>query len=514
MTANPLPKITFPSSAGKVDAAVLGWFQEEKDGDKSKKPGLPQYLGKRNKEIEELSALLKGSQHFFGRKGEASLLRFYGWGTQANTILLGLGSVKKWNAEFARQAGAALFLLQKRERISSAALVSESVFSQTPDKDLPLILQAFCEGYLMAGHEFRALKKEDPNLFSPSALEIVGVKAEAKVASKATVLASAVNLARILGDRPANLLTPTDFAKAMEKMGKEHGLKVRVLGRSDMDKEKMGLLVGVAKGSVEEPKLIILEHRGGKKGEKPIALVGKGITFDSGGISLKPSNAMEDMKYDMMGAAAVAGIMQAAADLKLPFNIAGFIAAAENMPDGRAQKPGDVMRSMSGKSVEIINTDAEGRLVLADALEYVQKYFEPQAIVDFATLTGAVVHALGTITTGIMGTNRELLQRIKDAADVTGERVWELPLYDEYEEDLRSPVADIKNSGSREAGSSKGGTFLKYFVDGKYPWVHCDIAGSSYHRKDVNYHPAKYGAGVMVRLMAHLLEDWKPLAQK
>lgn len=511
MPVNSFPKISFTSSMGKADVAVLGWFQEERDNDKNKKNGAPQFLGKRNKSVDELTALLKGTQHFGGRKAETSLLRFFGWAQIPNTLLLGLGSTKKWSSETARQCGAAVFLAQKRERLSSAVLLADSVFNQTSDKQLPLFLQAFCEGYLMAGHEYRALKKEDPNFFSPTSLEILGIKADAKVAAKATLLATAVNLARTLGDQPGNVLTPTEFAKGMEKMAKEYSLKVRVLGRGEMEKEKMGLLLGVAKGSIEEPKLIILEHRGGKKNDRPVALVGKGITFDSGGISLKPSNAMEDMKYDMMGAAAVAGMMQAVAALKLPLNVVGLIAAAENMPGGRAQKPGDVARSMSGKSVEIINTDAEGRLILADALEYVQKYYDPQVILDFATLTGAVVQALGTVTTGIMGTHRELIQRMKDSAEVTGERVWELPLYEEYEEDLKSPVADIKNSGTREAGSSKGGTFLKFFVDGKYPWVHCDIAGSAYHRKDVNYHPAKYGAGVMVRLMAHLLEEWKPL---
>jgi len=220
---------------------------------------------------------------------------------------------------------------------------------------------------------------------------------------------------------------------------------------------------------------------------------------------------MEEMKYDMMGAAVVAGTLQAVAELKLPVNVVGFIAAAENMPSGSAQKPGDVARSLTGKTVEITNTDAEGRLILADTLEYVQKYFQPQAIIDFATLTGAVVDALGKVTSGIMGTHAELIGRIKDASNYTGEKVWELPLLEEYEEDLKSPVADIRNSGVREAGSSKGGMFLKFFVDSKYPWVHCDIAGTAYSRTDANYYPPKYGAGVMVRLVTRLLETWKPL---
>ena len=218
---------------------------------------------------------------------------------------------------------------------------------------------------------------------------------------------------------------------------------------------------------------------------------------------------MEEMKYDMMGCAAVAGIMKAAAALKIPRNIVGIIGAAENMPGGAAQKPGDVAYSLSGKSVEIINTDAEGRLVLADCIEYAQKYHKPQAIFDFATLTGAVVIALGSTVSGIMGNSAALVEKMRKSATTTGERVWELPLYEEMEEFMKSSVADIKNSSDvREAGSSKGGTFLKHFVDPNIPWVHSDIAASSWHRKDKNYHPTKYASGVMVRLMVDLLENW------
>jgi leucyl aminopeptidase len=215
------------------------------------------------------------------------------------------------------------------------------------------------------------------------------------------------------------------------------------------------------------------------------------------------------MKYDMMGAATVAGVFQALADLKVARNVVGVIAATENMPGGRAQKPGDVQKSMSGKTVEIFNTDAEGRLILADAMEYVQKYFAPQAMADFATLTGAVVVALGTVTTGIMGTHSGLIDDVKKASKETDERVWELPLYEEYEEDLKSATADIRNSGNREAGSSKAGTFLKFFVDSKLPWVHFDIAGSAWHRKDINYHPTKGASGAMVRLVTHWMENWR-----
>jgi leucyl aminopeptidase len=270
----------------------------------------------------------------------------------------------------------------------------------------------------------------------------------------------------------------------------------------------MGLFLTVAQGSVEDPKFIILEHNGGKKSENPICLIGKGVTFDSGGISLKPSSKMEEMKYDMMGSATVAAVCLAAAELNIPKNIYGFIAATENMPSGNAQKPGDVQTSITGKTVEVNNTDAEGRLILADAIEYVQKYYKPECMIDYATLTGAVLYAIGTVATGIMGIDNNLIQRLKKSSEKTGEKVWELPLYEEYEEDLKSHFADIKNSGVSEAGSSKGGTFLKFFVDKKIPWVHCDIAGTAWHRKDVNYYSPKYASGHIIRLTLDMLENW------
>lgn len=511
-----LPRIEFSSAAKtKVGAAVLGWFQEEAPTEKAAekgKPRQPVFVGKSNKEIESLLGQLRESKHFSGKKGEISVLRFFPFSGFPNLVLLGLGAEKKWTSEMARQAGGALLLAQKRERLPNLIVQADSIFGRVAKGELSYFVQAFCEGYLLAGYEYKDLKKEEKDAFRPEVLELTGPKMESQseAGERARVLAEAVIFARSLGDRPANVLTPTEMANLAEKMAKEHGLRCTVWGKPQIEKEKMGLLLGVAKGSSEEPKFIILEHRGGKKGDKPVALVGKGITFDSGGISLKPAARMEDMKYDMMGAATVIGTMQAAADLKLPVNIIGLVATTENMPGGRAQKPGDIARSSNGKTVEIINTDAEGRLILADTLEYAQKQ-EPQAIVDFATLTGAVVDALGTVTTGIMGNHAGLIQRIKQASEVTAERVWELPLYEEYEEDLKSTIADYKNSGIREAGASKGGTFLKFFVDPKFPWVHCDIAGTAYHRKDVNYHPTKYGAGVMVRLLVEMLENWKPL---
>ncbi len=524
-----LPKIEFSTALKAGDTIVLGWSQgesveksgkdtskkKEKSGDASPAaPSAPppQYGGKRSKDTDALAERLKSSEHFRGKKNEVDLLRFVPFGQHPNVLLLGLGSRKKFDGETARQTGASFALVQKREKLKNVVVMADSLFGGASGAKLNDLLQAFCEGYLMAGHEFSELKKKEKAPYQSDGFTFAGLKAAGleKAVKRAEVIARAVQIARNLGDKPGNFVTPAILATETQAMAKEVNLKCRVMNRAEIEKEKMGLLIGVAKGSHEEPRFIVMEHNGGKKTDRPIALVGKGVTFDSGGISLKPAHQMEDMKYDMMGAAAVIGICYAAAALKLPVNIMGFVAAAENMPGGSAQKPGDVARSISGKTVEITNTDAEGRLILADALEYAQKY-EPQAIFDFATLTGAVVVALGTVCTGIMGTSKELIGRIKQASEATAERVWELPLFEEYEEDLKSHYADIKNSGVRDAGSSKGGCFLKFFVESKYPWVHFDIAGAAYHRKDLNYHPSKYASGVMIRLMVNALENWKTL---
>lgn len=502
------PKIEISSGDTNVgDGFAIALFQGESRA--KGKPEGPTYLGKSSADVEKLTERLSQSKHFSGKKGETDLLRFVGTHGAANTLLIGLGSKAKYDAEILRRAGASLYQLQNRAKLDRVTVQWDSFLPADAALGEVPALQAFVEGYLLASYKYDEFKEPEKEPKKPKKLDLRGVKAPGgkQAVARAEALAEAVCFARILGDKPGNILTPTELAKQVAEMSKSRKIKCTILGRPQIEKEKMGLLIGVAKGSNEDPRFVVLEYRGGKKGDKPIALVGKGVTFDSGGISIKPAPSMEEMKYDMMGAATVAAIFQAAADLKLPVNLNGYIAAVENMPSGKAQKPGDIMRSSKGKTVEITNTDAEGRLILADALEYAQKS-DPQAIIDFATLTGAVLIALGTVATGIMGNNAELIGKIKKASEKTGERVWELPLFEEYEEDLKSTYADCRNSGSRDAGSSKGGTFLKFFVDQKIPWVHCDIAGTAWNRKDANYHPPKNASGAMVRLMADMLENW------
>ena len=513
ISLNPIAKTGAPS------ASLLAFFQAEpKENEKSKDKKeevtfeTPVLAGKKLKELGQVENYLRDSQCFRGTKNETVLMRAFHFAGASNLGLVGLGKRTLLDSDSLRQIGAAVFQFQKKERLKTATLDMQGILSAVRESKRAYYLQAFCEGYWLASYEYKEFKKVDKSAFYPHSIELVGVKGKEleKARDKARSLAESIFFARALGDKPGNALTPKELSRACVEMAKGLGLQCQVLGAKEMEKEGMGLLLGVAQGSAQEPQLIILEHKGGRKTDRPFVIAGKGVTFDSGGISLKPADRMEEMKYDMMGAATVAGIMMACAKLKIPVNVTGYIGAVENMPGSKAQKPGDIQRSMSGKTVEITNTDAEGRLVLADVIEYAQKQ-NPQAIIDFATLTGAVVVALGTVTTGIMGTHKGLIGLIKAASEATDERVWELPLYDEYEEDLKSVYADIRNSGGREAGSQKGGTFIKFFVDKKVPWVHFDIAGSAYHRKDRNYFSPKHGAGVMVRLTAHLLQHWKTL---
>ena len=317
------------------------------------------------------------------------------------------------------------------------------------------------------------------------------------------VLAEAQNLARELVTLPSNVATPRYLATTAERLAGELGFQTKVWGEDKLRKEGFGSLLAVAKGSAEEPYLIILEHAG--QGGQPYVVVGKGVTFDSGGISLKPAKGMEQMKYDMGGAAAVLGIIAAAARLDIPQRVIGLVPATENLPSGTAVKPGDVIRGLSGKSIEVINTDAEGRLILSDALTYAQR-LSPKAIVDMATLTGACVVALGHHASGLMTLSDDLAAQFLEAGDTTGERTWRLPLWAEFRAQLDSAIADIKNTGGRAGGAITAGLFLRDFVEDGVIWAHLDIAGTTWAEDDRGWQP-KGATGVGVRLIHQWLRD-------
>jgi len=287
-----------------------------------------------------------------------------------------------------------------------------------------------------------------------------------------------VQLARDLGNLPPNVCTPSHLADAARELAKRYRMKLTVLGRDDMERLGMRTLLSVAQGSAEPPRFITLEHRGGPRNLKPVVLVGKGVTFDTGGISIKPAAEMDEMKFDMCGAAAVLGTLKAAGEMRLPLNLVGAIPATENMPGGRATRPGDIVKSLSGQTVEILNTDAEGRLILCDALTYVER-FRPAAVIDIATLTGACVIALGHVATGLFANDEALAREVAAAGEDAYDRVWRLPLWDDYQEQLKSNFADFANIGGRPAGAVTAACFLARFAK-KYKWAHLDIAGTAW----------------------------------
>ncbi|MGC9333538.1 MAG: leucyl aminopeptidase, partial [Anaerolineae bacterium] len=331
-------------------------------------------------------------------------------------------------------------------------------------------------------------------------------------ANVGAIVADATCLARDLVNRPANYATPTDLAElAMEIAGEFDDMRCQILSEDDAAELGMGAFLGVAQGSDEPAAFIVLEYNPEQPDLDTVVLVGKGITFDTGGISLKPAEKMDRMRGDMGGGAAVLAAMYAVGQLDLPLHVAGLVPATENMPSGQAYKPGDVLEAMNGKTIEVVNTDAEGRLVLADALAYAAQ-FEPMAVVDLATLTGACVVALGRgVAAGIFGTDDRLLSRLRAASEASGERLWPMPLYDDYLDKLESLTADLSNTGGRDGGVGTSAMFLKQFAEG-YPWAHLDIAGMSFEERPGTPkrppHLQKGGTGFGVRLLVQFLRDW------
>lgn len=339
-------------------------------------------------------------------------------------------------------------------------------------------------------------------------IAVADLKAVKKAWTLAEGVADGVCLARDLVNEPANVLGPVEFAKKAAELG-ELGVDIEILGEKEMKKLKMAALLGVSQGSVRPPRLVIMRWNGGKKGATPLAFVGKGVVFDTGGISIKPAGGMEDMKGDMGGAAAVTGLMHALASRKAKANVIGVIGLVENMPDGNAQRPGDIVKAMSGTTIEVLNTDAEGRLVLADALWYTQQRFNPAFMIDLATLTGAVLVALGNQNAGLFSNNDELAENLRVAGEETGEAVWRLPLSKEYDKIIDTPNADVKNTGGRWAGSITAAQFLQRFAN-NVPWVHLDIAGTAFGspKTEISQGWASgYGVRLLDRLVARFYES-------
>jgi leucyl aminopeptidase len=395
-------------------------------------------------------------------------------------IVVGAGDAKDLNNRaFQKTAAAAFKALNSKIRTVVSYLGELRVQNRTPAQTLADIVRVTQEAAYRFDH-YKSKKSTEPGLEKM----MLAVADEAELAAGQTAIAwgEAVacgqNLARDLGNQPPNICHPTYLAEQAKALVKgQRKMKLDVLGESDMEKLGMGAFLAVSKGSVEEGKLIVIEYHGGKKGDKPVVLVGKGITFDTGGISLKPGAAMDEMKYDMCGAASVLGVMQGLAASQLPINVVGVIAAAENMPAGNATRPGDIVTTMSGQTVEILNTDAEGRLVLCDALTYIKR-FDPAVVIDIATLTGACVVALGKVVSGLFTPHDELAEALLNAGLAGNDRTWRMPVLPDYQELLDSPFADMANisSGGPNGGAITAACFLERFTK-DYTWAHLDIAG-------------------------------------
>ncbi len=425
-------------------------------------------------------------------------------------FLCGLGKAETVGSEQIRQAMGRASLRARDMGLKTLATTTAAFNDRATGGAIKDVASAMTEGALLALYRFSKYKvKEDTNSRYIEELRVVeGGKDAAREAEKGAVqgriIAESVNFARDLINHPANDMTPIILAETAKKMAKANRMKCTVLSKPQIERLGMGAFLGVAKGSQEPPKFIILEYHGGKKGEKPIVIVGKSITFDSGGISLKPSEGMGKMKYDMSGGAITLGVLKAAAMLRIPVNLVGLLPATENMPSGTASRPGDVLQSMNGRTIEVISTDAEGRLALADALFYATRY-KPKWVIDIATLTGACVIALGNHAIGMLGNDKELKDRMTEAGEKVWERVWEMPLWDDYFEQIKSPIADMKNSGGREGGVMTAAIFLSKFVEG-YPWLHLDIAGVAWNDKERAYIPVGASA-IGVRLLIQLLME-------
>ena len=426
-------------------------------------------------------------------------------------LLVGLGD-SKMDEETVRQASASAYRALEKHSITSAVLDCSLLMSFI--RNARTVARLVAEGFYLAHYHFDDLKKKEPSKVELQTVFLTGLtqtKEGRKGLEEGEYLADSTNFARWLADHPANLMTPSILAQSVQnKLKGIPNLKVSVWDKARIKKEKMGGIIGVSLGSNQEPRVIIMEYKGARaKSAKPVCLVGKGLTFDSGGISLKSPSKMDEMKFDMCGSVAVIGALLAIAKLKLKVNVTGLVGSTENMPGAAATKPGDVLRARNGKTMEVLNTDAEGRLVLADVLSYACE-LKPAYIVDAATLTGSIITALGNIYTGLFTRNKELEKKIHSAGKASGERLWSMPLDDFNVKDIKSPVADVANIQSTYGmGSSTAAAFLEHFVDKNIPWAHLDIAGTAWSVENrLPYNRPKSASGVMVRTFVELVRKY------
>lgn len=481
----------------KTDAIIIGAFEGE-DRLESEAARVDAAMG-------GVVSQLVSAGEIKGKLNQLTVIHSLGRLPAARVAVVGLGKKADLKVEKVRAAVAYACRGLRGKGVEAIAIVP--LGAGTAGIDWAASAQAIAEGALLGLYTFRRHVTREPEddeirqltIIDADAARLPGLEDGLRIGR---ILARATAMARDMANEPANYMTPTDMAKAASDISAAYGLELTVLERDQVNQLGMGAFLGVAQGSQQPPKFIVLRYNGRGSSENDIALVGKGITFDSGGISIKPSEGMGDMKGDMAGGAAVMAALSAIAELKPKANVMAIVPATENLPSGTAMRPGDVLKSMSGKTIEIITTDAEGRLALADAISYARKQ-GARTIIDVATLTGAIQIALGNLCTGVFGNNQPLVDRVIQAGELAGEHAWQLPLLSEYKEQNKSDVADIKNSGGRYGGSITAAHFLAEFA-GDTPWVHLDIAGTSDTDKEQGY-LVKGATGVPVRTLVNLV---------
>ncbi len=475
---------------------VIGVFENERDFSKSK--GL-------NSTITAAIIELIENKEFKRSFGSNIIFHMMGKGLIKKIMLIGLGAREKFTDEEAR-------IIAGKAALKAKELgVEEFCILPFMDVDEALI-EAISEGVLLSLYSFNRYKTSGKEATTiPAQATIVVNSDSAKfqaVVDKVNLITQAVNYARDLSNLPPNECPPSQIASLALALDGEYGIKTRILERYEMESIGLNGIVSVGKGSNNPPKLVILEYYGNADHQKPYLLVGKAVTFDTGGISLKPGDKMDEMKFDKCGGCSVLGILKAIASLGLPVNVIGIIPSVENMPSSTSYRPGDIIRMYNGKTVEILNTDAEGRIILADAMAYGVAIYNPQAIIDLATLTGACVIALGANVAAVIGTSKYLAERLSKISEKTGERIWDLPLHDEYHEQIKSTVADLKNIGGRPGGAITAAAFLSNFTN-DIPWVHLDIAGTAWTQEGTferSYNP-KGATGFGIRTLVKFLME-------
>ena len=489
-------KITFAEKAPKNSLFVAGVYEDASFGNVTKELDK---LANGSVKAAVSNADFKGKAEHFLRVPSSN-------GCSGQLMLAGLGDAKKHTPFVLEKIGAKLFACLNGLR-EKKAVIDLSDIPGVKEHTAEELVACAASGALTRSWTFDKYKTKREKHEIPVLDELVFITTSAKksqeVFDKLAAIAKGNHLTRLVVSEPPNVIYPESMAKYAKELSKI-GVKVDVLGEKEMTKLGFGALLGVGQGSIRESQLVVMKWMGGKKTDKPIAIVGKGVTFDTGGINIKPSNGMEDMKYDMAGSGVVLGLMKSLAMRKAKVNVVGVMALAENMPSGSAQRPSDVVTSLSGQTIEILNTDAEGRLVLADALWYTQDKFKPQYMIDLATLTGAITVALGYEYAGLFSNDDKLCDMLTAAGSAVGEPLWRLPMGKAYDKDINSDVADVKNVGSgRGAGSITAAHFLERFVN-KTPWAHLDIAGMAWDKADKPL-TGKGATGYGVRLLNEFL---------